>query len=105
MTTKTMINRYKVRKLLAPTAGLWLPAVFVILGLILFLSGLALSLREYLVGGLNSFGGWAGNVLKNVVGDDRDVSAHVMGGGFLVLGAYISFTGLKSAMRRFMNTV
>lgn len=105
MTTKTMINRYKVRKLLAPTAGLWIPAVFVILGLVLFFSGLALSLREYLVGGLNSFGDWAGNVLKNAVGDDRDVSAHVMGGGFLVLGAYIAFIGVKAGVRRFMDTV
>lgn len=100
-----MINRHKVRKLIAPAAGLWVPAVLVLIGLLFFVSGLALSLREYLAGGLNSFGDWAGGVLKNAVGDDRDVSAHIMGGGFLVLGFYVMFIGLKAAARRIMDTL
>lgn len=100
-----MINRYKVRKLLAPTAGLWVPALIALLGLVLFVSGMALSLRDYLVGALGTFGDWAGNVLKNAVGDDRDVSAHLMGGGFLVLGLYLLFIGFKGAARRVMDTL
>jgi uncharacterized cofD-like protein len=100
-----MINRYKVKKLLAPTAGLWVPALIVALGLLLFFSGVALSLRLYLVNGLDAFGNWAGGVLKNVVGDDRYVSAHLMGGGFLALGIYFVFIGLKSGVRRIMDTL
>jgi len=100
-----MINRYKVKKLLAPTAGLWVPAFIVALGLLLFFSGIALSLRFYLVNGLDAFGNWAGGVLTNIVGDDRYVSAHLMGGGFLALGIYFVFTGLKAGVRRIMDTL
>ncbi|HJP83099.1 MAG TPA: YvcK family protein [Fimbriimonadaceae bacterium] len=100
-----MINRYKVRRLFAPTAGLWIPALIVLLGLLLFFSGMALSIRDYLTSGLEGFGNWAGNVLKNAVGDDRDVSAHLMGGGFLVLGFYLIFIGMKSGVRRIMETL
>jgi uncharacterized cofD-like protein len=100
-----MINRYKVRKLLAPTAGLWVPALVVLLGMAIFFSGAALSLRDFLTSALGTFGNWAGNVLKNAVGDDRDVSAHLMGGGFLVLGLYLLYIGFKSAIGRIMDTL
>ncbi len=100
-----MINRYQVRRLLAPTAGLWVPGLVILLGLGLFVSGIALSLKDYLVIALDALGNWAGNVLSNAVGDDRDVSAHIMGGGFLVLGVYLIFLGLKSGVRRIVDTV
>ncbi|MBC8063941.1 MAG: YvcK family protein [Chlorobia bacterium] len=100
-----MINRYKVRKLLAPTAGLWVPTLVVVLGLVLFFSGLALSLQELLENGLRAFGDWGGRVLANVVGEDRDVSAHLMGGGFLILGFYLTFIGAKAGVRRIMDTL
>jgi uncharacterized cofD-like protein len=100
-----MINRYKVRKLIAPTAGLWVPALIVALGLLLFASGIALSRKDFLISALNTFGVWAGNVLKNVVGEDQEVSAHIMGGGFLVLGIYLVFIGLKAGVRRITDTL
>jgi uncharacterized cofD-like protein len=100
-----MINRYKVRKLLAPVAGLWVPALIALFGIILFISGMSLSLRDYLVSGLQTFGDWAGNALKNVVGDDQEVSAHIMGLGFLIIGLYVFFVGLKAGVRRIMDTL
>ena len=100
-----MINRYKVRKLLAPTAGLWVPGLVALLGLLLFFSGVALSLRDSLIGVLGGFGDWAGNVLKNAVGDDRDVSAHIMGLGFLIIGLYLIYLGARSGFARFMDTL
>lgn len=100
-----MINRYKVKKLLAPTAGLWVPVLIILLGLFLFFAGIALSIRARLTEGLDSFGAWAGNVLKSFLGDDPETSAHIMGGGFLVLGAYFSFLGMKGGVRRIMETL
>src|SRR5688572_15753545 len=105
MTTRTMINRYKVRKLLAPYGGLWVPAVVVLIGLALFLSGMALSLRLYLIDSINALENWCGEVLKSFVREDRYFIANLMGGEFLVLGIYFVFTGLKRGIRRIMETV
>lgn len=101
-----MINRYKVRTLLAPTAGLWKPLVFVLGGLALFSLGAALSLRLQLSNGLEALYSWSSKVLGTIAsGQDAEVSAHIMGGGFLVLGLYALWIGLRMASRRVLETL
>lgn len=100
-----MINRYKVKRFFSPTTGLWKPAFVFLLGLILFFSGIALSLRTGLVNGLNGFGRWAGGVLTNIVGNDQDVSAHIMGLGFVLLGLCLVYAGGRTAIRKVIETI
>lgn len=100
-----MINRHKIKRFFSPTTGLLKPALVFLLGLILFLSGVALSLRTGLVNGLNVFGRWAGGILTSLVGNDQDVSAHIMGLGFVLLGICLVYLGGRSAIRRVMETL
>ncbi len=100
-----MINRYKVRRFFSPATGLWKPGLVAIFGLVMLLSGIALSLRTGLINGLNLFGRWAGGVLTNLVGNDQDVSAHIMGLGFILLGLTLVYTGSRAVIRRIIETM
>lgn len=101
-----MINRYKVRKLFAPTAGLWKPLLIVLAGFGVFLLGIALSLRIPMRNGLDALYFWASKALQQIMpGQDAAVSAHLMGGGFLVLGLYTLYMGLRMGTRRIVETV
>ncbi len=100
-----MINRYKVKRFFSPTAGLIGPASIALLGVLLFFCGMALSLREQLMNGLSGFGRWAGGVLTNLVGNDQDISAHIMGLGFVLLGLCLVYSGGRKAIRRVIETI
>ncbi|OJU62743.1 MAG: hypothetical protein BGO01_10060 [Armatimonadetes bacterium 55-13] len=101
-----MINRYKVRRLLAPTAGLWKPILVLLLGFVTFLVGSALSFRAVILPFMNRLADWAQSVLQFAVSkEDADLSAHLMGGGLLLLGGYILFMGLRMATRKVIDTI
>ena len=55
--------------------------------------------------GLQVFGDFAGGILKNMVGEDSFVSAHIIGLAFLIIGIYLVLTSLRTAVRRVMSTL
>lgn len=95
-----MISRHRLRKLLAPTAGIRKPALVGLLGLLCFLIGVALSFKLAIQPILEGMKRSADTVLSIVVpAETLDTATHVLGGACLFLGVYFLYLAARSAVR------
>lgn len=101
-----MINRHRLRRLLAPTAGLRKSLVALAAGLLLFLFGFGVSFRLILVPMLRGFNGALRELLVRFVGpDDAQVTGHVLALGFLLLGIYLIAVSAQQMFRRLLEVL
>lgn len=101
-----MINRYRLRQLLAPTAGLRWAVAKVGVGLILFAIGFALSFKLVLLPIIQNMASSWSALLGTVVAErDLDTTNHLLGGALLFLGFYLVFNGSRSFLRRLVETL
>jgi len=96
-----LTNKYRLRRILAPTAGLRGPALLAILGLTMLAFGLGLSFFKFLKPLFESFAGKWNTFIEKWVGTANiDATNHLAGGAFLFLGAYLTFVGTRTVLRR-----
>ena len=96
-----MIRNYNIKKLLAPAVGLQRAALLTILGFLLFLIGSALSFKLIIQPSLDHLAHNTEMLLRAVVSDEMlEQATHLIGGGFLFLGAYLMFHGIRLGIRR-----
>lgn len=101
-----MINRYRLKRLFAPTKGLSRSLIALFAGVICFTLGSALSFRQALQPILEWIDAVASGALNRFVAtDDLDVSTHILGGALLLLGAVWIFKGLRQALRQLIETI
>ena len=102
--TTGMIRSYRLRKLLAPTAGLQKAAGLLIVGLLALLLGFVLSFRPVIAPSLDWLWRTTEYCLQIVV-PPRMVaeSEWRLGGILLALGSYVSYRGLSSAIVRIVE--
>lgn len=95
-----MINRRRLKKLLAPTAGFRKAALIIVLGALCFLLGVALSFKLVIQPILEGLKGNVGRMLARVVPNEAlDTATHLFGGALLFLGLYFLYIGGRSAVR------
>lgn len=100
-----MINRYRIRRMFAPTAGLRGPALMAIAGLLIFGFGLGLSFFKAAKPFIENLSGiWAESLEVWVGRENVDAVNHFAGGAFLLLGVYMLFSGTRTLMRRLYST-
>lgn len=101
-----MIRNYRLRKMLAPTVGLQKALLVVILGSLLFLVGVALSFKLVIQPALDNLARNTEMLLRAVVSDEMlEQATHLLGGGLLLLGAYLIFLGGRMGIRRMIDTL
>jgi len=101
-----MINRHRIRRMMAPAVGLRRSVATLLAGLAAFLFGFALSFRLLLLPAIERLAQWWTARLGNVMpSSDVDQTIHLVGGGMLLLGFYLSFVGVRGALRAFMETL
>jgi uncharacterized cofD-like protein len=101
-----MIARRFLTRTLAPTKGLRWPAITVLVGLVLFASGFALSFFQAIVPWVDRVGaGWTSSLEMWMNPTLAEQVNHVLGGAFLLAGAYLVFSGSQSALRRISSTL
>jgi uncharacterized cofD-like protein len=101
-----MINRYKVRRMLAPTAGLWKPVAIAVFGFLCFLLGLALTFRDFIQKPLAKLETAASRILQYMVPEDSLAFATwFLGGAFLLLGTGLLFYGARQTIRRMLEAI
>lgn len=101
-----MISRYRLRKLLAPTAGFRRSVLVTLLGLASFLVGTALSFRAVLLPVLDILSRESTNLVGRFVPpESREMATHLLGGAFLLLGFYLMFLGARLALRHLIATL
>ncbi len=87
-----MINRNRIRRILAPTTGLRKAALIVLLGLLCFLLGTALSFKLAIQPLLEGLKRSADQMLQIVVPVEMlDQATHILGGALLFLGIYFLY--------------
>lgn len=101
-----MINRYQIRKLLAPTAGLRWAALMAVGGLVAFFLGFSLSFKDVVtpmtVRLSNNWNTLVARISPNV---DVDTVNHALGGVLLALGIYYFVSGIRLGAKRFFETM
>lgn len=101
-----MINRYRFKKLIAPTAGLRKAGLVFAIGLLSFAVGAALSFKLVILPVLEWIQRLANNVLRATVPPDNlEMATHMMGGAFLFLGLYLIYAGLRSTVVQIIRTL
>ncbi len=101
-----MINRFRLRQLIAPTAGLRKAILIFFLGLLSFAVGSALSFKLVILPLLEGLQRSANAILKALVpAESLDFATHMLGGGLLFLGVYLLYRGLRSAMTQVVHTL
>lgn len=101
-----MINRFRLRKLLAPAAGLRGAVVVFMLGLVCFMVGTALSFKLVILPILQWLQGGASEFLKLLVPEESlDIATHYLGGALLFLGLYLLYYGLRSALATIVHSL
>lgn len=101
-----MIRPYRWRRLLAPAAGLRQSILVVLLGIICFSIGAALSFHRIIEPNLDRLRDWTNHVLAYVVPKDQlDQATWFLGGGLLFLGIYVMFRGWVSGWERIQDTL
>lgn len=100
------MKSYRLRRLLAPAAGLQGAILGTVIGTFLFIAGIMVSFRALLgptVENISSaYEGWISRV---AAAEDVEKITHVIGGALLVLGFYLVFHGLRRLMRRLVETL
>lgn len=101
-----MINRHRIRRILAPTAGVRGAIVSAFLGTIILLGGVILSFHSILLPAVDNIGhSWNEIASRFVAADQVDEATHVVGGGLLILGTYLMFQGSRHLLRRLIETL
>jgi uncharacterized cofD-like protein len=101
-----MIKSYRIRRLLAPAAGMRKAVGVGLLGLFVFLIGAALSFKLMILPAMQWLAETVSQLLRQVVPDPSlDDATHMMGGAFLFLGFYLMFVGARRGFRNFMETL
>lgn len=101
-----MINRRRLRRLFAPTAGLRRSIVVALLGLVVFFLGFGLSFKLLLGPALQRGSEiWRSFLLNFVPSSSLDDATHLAGGAFLLLGIYMVFMGVRGVFRRLVATL
>lgn len=101
-----MISRRQIRRLLAPTSRLRRSLAFTVIGFLAFGAGFTLSFRRILLPTLEGASGIGENLMGLMVpADSVETAAHLVGGALLVVGSYFLFTGVRSLLRNFVNTL
>lgn len=95
-----MISRYRLRRLLAPTAGFRKSALITLLGLICFALGVSLSFKLVIQPVLEGLKRSVDQLLGALVpADSLDTATHLFGGAMLFLGVYFCYLGVRGAIR------
>lgn len=95
-----MISRYRLRRLLAPTAGFRKSALILLLGLICFAMGVSLSFKLVIQPVLEGLKRSVDQLLGSLVPPDSlDTATHLFGGAMLFLGVYLCYLGARGAIR------
>lgn len=101
-----MINRYRIRRLLAPTAGLWSGVALSLFGLAIFVIGFAVSFKDLILPTITSTARWWRAVLGHLVPiEDVPQANHYLAGAMLVIGGYFTFHGLRSVVGKVAETL
>lgn len=101
-----MINRHRLKKLLAPTAGLRKAVAMFVAGLFFFLVGAALSFKLVILPVLEWLQRGASGILQVLVpADSLELATHMLGGGLLFLGMYCSYVGLRAVIFQVIRTL
>lgn len=101
-----MINRYRLRKLLAPTAGIWKAISIVAIGLACFFLGIALSFKIIIEPFLDSTQALTDRTLSQFVPvESLDHARHYLAGVLLFLGIYLLWRGSSFAVQKIIDTV
>jgi len=101
-----MIRRYRLRKLLGPTAGFRNALGILTGGCASFIVGAALSFKLVVLPVMEWLSRSANELLSTVVSPGNlEYATHILGGAFLFLGFYLMFSGLRSAVRHLVQTI
>lgn len=101
-----MIRSYRIRRLLAPTAGIRKAIALFLAGLLLFVAGFALSYQALLLPAVRSASRWwNGLLLRFVSPADLEIANHTLGGAMLVVGVYWTYLGARRIVDRFFEAV
>lgn len=101
-----MSKRYRLRKLLAPTAGFRNAVGMVVLGLMIFAIGSGLSFQRLIEPFLQRIEGASRRILSLLVPPNQlDTATWLLGGACLFLGFYLVFQGVRAAFRHIMETI
>lgn len=101
-----MINRYRWRRMLAPTAGIRSALFMSLIGFLLFALGFAISFKALVLPVITGAASWWRGVMGHVVAKgDIDTANHLVGGGLLILGFYFAFTGARTAVQKVAETL
>lgn len=95
-----MISRYRIRKLLAPTAGFRKAFVVGLVGLFAFLLGFTLSFQVVIQPFFNSLNEFTGRVLDPFIPAEQLAEGrHILGGLLLLVGVYCAAYALRASIR------
>jgi uncharacterized cofD-like protein len=101
-----MISRRRLRSMFAPALGLRTAAVVTLLGLAVFLAGVVLSFRLAIAPLLQGAADHWRAFLQMFVGRENvDTASHLVGGAFLLGGAYLLAQGLRQLVGKFVETL
>ncbi len=101
-----MINRYRWKRLLAPTTGLRRSLAAALAGLFMFGIGFVLSFKAVLEPYVEVVGQrWNGLMSRFVTTQDLAQSNHYVGGALIALGLYLLVVGARGVLRRFYETL
>lgn len=101
-----MIKRHRIRKLLAPTAGLQKAVGMVALGFLTFLLGVGFTFKTVIQPAIESFGARLEDGLSRIVPPGEiDKAEWVLGGIFLVLGSYLTYRAFRAAVNHIVETL
>ncbi len=100
------MKRNRLRRFIAPTQGLRKAFGWLLLGLLSFAVGAALSFKLVILPVLEFFERGAKSVLVTLVPPESlDTSTHFLGGAFLFLGFFLSFYALRSGLTQIVRTL
>ncbi|MBS1704621.1 MAG: YvcK family protein [Armatimonadetes bacterium] len=101
-----MINRYRLRRMMAPTAGLRSAAAVLLLGLLILVAGFAISFVDVFSPALKQMRiRWDG-LMASVFGrTNADQASHILGLVFLLGGLYLVFVSARQLVRRMLATL
>jgi uncharacterized cofD-like protein len=101
-----MISSYRLRKLLAPTAGLQKSIALLLVGLVAFFVGVGMSFKEF----IRPLMFWSSDMARRGVArfvpeENVDWAMHILGGLFLLGGAYVLYRGVRSGVNHVLETL
>lgn len=101
-----MINRLRLRNILARAVGLRRAMAVFVFGLFCFLVGAALSFKLVILPFLERLQSGTSSVLRAIVPTESlELATHMLGGALLFLGMYFIYSGVRSAVFQIIQTL